>query len=89
MPHMLYSKESMNEEIEEVEVSYGINSLLEEEVYDNIDSMGPPHLYAVSYPYNSAMNKSKMHPPIEISKYIPNLFEDIQEIEIEEIIYAS
>ena len=90
IPNMLHSRGLMNDEINEVNIMEGVDSLLNTDIFNNIDATTPPHLYAISYPYSSKISKSRMYPiDIEISEYTPNLFEEIEDIELEELMYVS
>ena len=85
IPNMLHSRGSINEEVNEVNIMEGVESLLNTEIFDNIDTTTPPHLYAITYPYSSKIRKSRMYPiDIEVSEYTPNLFEETEDIGLEE-----
>ena len=81
IPNMLHSRDSMNK----VDIIEGA----ETRIFDNIDTTTPPHLYAISYPYSSKISKSRMYHPIdiEVSEYTPNLFEETEDIGLEELVY--
>ena len=84
IPNMLHSRDSMNK----VDIIEGAESLLETDIFDNIDTTTPPHLYAITYPYSSKISKSRMYPiDIEVSEYTPNLFEETEDIGLEELVY--
>ena len=90
IPNTLHSRGSMNEEINEVNIMEGVDSLLNTDIFDSIDTTTPPHLYAITYPYSPKIRKSRMYPIyIEASEYTPNLFEEIENVEFEELMYVS
>ena len=89
IPNMLHSRGSINEEVNEVNIMEGVESLLNTKIFDNIDTTAPPHLYAITYPYSSKISKSRMYPiDIEVSEYSPNFFEEIEDIELEESMHV-
>ena len=89
IPNMLHSRGSINEEVNEVNIMEGVESLLNTEIFDNIDTTTPPHLYAITYPYSSKISKSRMYPiDIEVSEYSPNFFKEIEDIELEELMHV-
>ena len=89
IPNMLHSRGSINEEVNEVNIMEGVESLLNTKIFDNIDTTTPPHLYAITYPYSSKISKSRMYPiDIEVSEYSPNFFEEIEDIELEELMHV-
>ena len=89
IPNMLHSRGSVNEEINEVKIMEGVDSLFDSDIVDNFGTTMPPHLYSISYPYSSKISKSRMHPiDIDVPEYTPNLFEEIEDIELEELMYV-